>query len=156
MLVPSLWNVPDDYRAGQFVHGGVDEACATTTEAGLEAWCAWIRWNLPGPLGEHPFPKVATRDGAPVPVLIAQGADDEIIHCVPADGADPSDVPAPADCMNSALFDTLRDEAYCPSAVTGATCDCRCSVPTVRAARRRTCRSPDRSPRSATRRRRAT
>jgi hypothetical protein len=115
MLVPSLWNVPDDYRAGQFVHGGVDEACATTTDAGLEAWCAWIRWNLPGPLGEHPFPKVATRDGAPVPVLIAQGANDEIIHCVPADGADPSDVPAPADCMNSALFDTLRDEAYCPT-----------------------------------------
>jgi hypothetical protein len=50
-----------------------------------------------------------------VPVLIAQGADDEIIHCVPADGADQSDVPAPADCMNSALFETLRDEAYCPT-----------------------------------------
>ena len=115
MLTPSLWNLPDDYRVGQFFKGGADETCATTSDADMTAWCDWIRWNIPGPLGDHPFPKVPTADGSPVPVLIAQGMDDQIIHCQPGDGEDPDAVPGAADCMATALYDSLRDDAYCPA-----------------------------------------
>jgi hypothetical protein len=115
MLTPDLWNLPDDYRASRFFHGGVDRTCATTADADMAAWCDWIRWNIPGPLGDHPFPTTPQRDGRPAPVLIAQGMDDEIIHCQPADGEDPRAVPDAANCMATALYDALRDDAYCPS-----------------------------------------
>ena len=115
MLVPELWNLPDDYSEGEFFKGGSDRACATTTDGGLEAWCSWIRWNLPGPDGVNPFPKVPERDGRPVPVLIGQGMDDVVIHCQPTEGAAPAAVPAAADCMSVALFDSLKADAYCPA-----------------------------------------
>ena len=133
MLTPELWNLPTEYRAGRFFKGGVDRTCAEPQNAGsadaasetadsaadlegMAAWCRWIRWNTPGPLGEHPFAKVPTTDGAPVPVLIAQGSDDEIIHCSPSDGGSSAVVPPPSDCMSSALFESMRDDAYCPAA----------------------------------------
>lgn len=115
MLTDSLWNLPDDYRAGQFFHGGVDRTCATTTATEMAAWCDWIRWNIPGPLGDHPFPTAPRRDGEPVPVLIAQGMNDEIIHCQPEGGQDPRAVPDAANCMATALYDALREDAYCPA-----------------------------------------
>jgi hypothetical protein len=120
LLVDDLWNLPDDYRPGQFFRGGVDRTCAraeepTSADTDMAAWCAWIRWNLPGPLGDHPFPTFPSRDGEPAPVLIVQGSDDEVIHCQPVDGADASDVPPPSDCMSTALFDSMRDADYCPS-----------------------------------------
>lgn len=115
MLTKEMWNLPKTYKPGQFFHGGADSTCATTDDPDLVAWCSWIRWNTPGPLGDNPFPKVPMVDGRPVPLLIVQGADDDVIHCIPAKSSDTSEVPAPADCMNVALFDTLRDEAYCPA-----------------------------------------
>lgn len=124
LLVPDLWNLPKDYSEGEYFKGGVDRACAEAAtpageeaDAGLAAWCRWIRWNLPGPNGDNPFPKVPERDGRPVPMLIGQGMDDVVIHCQPADGADDTVVPAAADCMSVALFDSLRDaeDGYCPA-----------------------------------------
>jgi hypothetical protein len=115
LLVDELWNVPADYRAGQDIRGGVDRTCASTEEPGMAAWCAWIRWNLPGPLGEHPYSTFPARDGQPAPVLIVQGSDDEVIHCQPVDGAGGSEVPPPSDCMSTALFESMRDADYCPT-----------------------------------------
>ena len=122
MLVPELWNLPDAYSPGEFFKGGVDRACATrdperSDDGGLGDWCRWIRWNLPGPDGVNPFPKVPEQDGAPVPMLIGQGMDDQVIHCRPADGTPDADVPAAADCMSVALYESLRtaDDGYCPA-----------------------------------------
>ena len=115
MLVPELWNLPDDYSEGEYFKGGADHTCATTTDDGLQAWCDWIRWNLPGPDGVNPFPKLPERDGKPVPLLIGQGMDDVVIHCQPTEGADDAAVPAAADCMSVALYDSLRTGGYCPA-----------------------------------------
>jgi hypothetical protein len=115
MLVPDIWNLPAQYRAGQYFHGGLDQTCATTTQPGLSQWCDWIRWNQPGPLGVNPFPKAPLTDGQPVPMLIAQGGDDTVIHCVAADRGSASAVPGSADCMSRALFDSLASDVYCPT-----------------------------------------
>ncbi|MCJ7671751.1 MAG: lipase family protein, partial [Acidimicrobiia bacterium] len=104
MLVPEIWNLPAQYRAGQYFHGGLDQTCATTTSPGVVQWCEWVRWNMPGPLGVHPFPKAPLTAGQPVPLLIAQGGDDTIIHCVGGDGGKASVVPEADDCMSRALF----------------------------------------------------
>ncbi len=114
MLVPALWNLPDDYRAGQYFRGGVDRTCAEGDVPGMPEWCRWIRWNLPGPVAENPYPKWPEREGRPVPVLLAQGLADTIIHCVAPDDLAPDEVPAAADCMSTALYDALHDAAYCP------------------------------------------
>jgi hypothetical protein len=115
LLVPELWNLPKDYSAGTFFKGGTDRTCASTTDKGIQSWCTWIRWNLPGPDGVNPFPKLPEQDGRPVPVLIGQGMDDVVIHCQQPEGAGPSAVPAASDCMSVALFDSLRDGGYCPA-----------------------------------------
>jgi hypothetical protein len=62
----------------------------------------------------NPFPKAPLTDGQPVPMLIAQGGDDTIIHCVAADRGSASVVPGAADCMSRALFDSLASDVYCP------------------------------------------
>lgn len=127
LLVPELWNLPQNYSEGEYFKGGVDKACAAlaaetaahrgSSNPGLASWCDWIRWNLPGPNGDNPFPKVPERDGKPVPMLIGQGMDDVVIHCQSPDGADPTIVPPAANCMSVALFDSLRDASngYCPA-----------------------------------------
>ena len=115
MLVPELWNLPAQYQAGQYFHGGLDQTCATTTEPGIIQWCNWVRWNQPGPLGVNPFPKAPLTDGRPVPILIAQGGDDTVIHCVAADHGSASVVPGAGDCMSRALYDSLASDVYCPA-----------------------------------------
>jgi hypothetical protein len=114
MLVPDLWDLPADYRPREYAIGGTDRTCATDPGGGLGAWCRWIRWNLPGPLGVHPMPKVPTSDGGPVPMLIAQGTDDQVVHCQPSAGAPQADVPPPSTCVSSALVDALASEV-CPA-----------------------------------------
>ena len=112
MLAPELWNLPGDYRAGEYFTGGVDRTCAEA-DASLDGWCEWIRWNMPGPLGDNPFPKVPTSGGRPVPLLIAQGTADTVIHCVAPAGLPAGDLPAVADCTSHALYQSMTDE-YCP------------------------------------------
>lgn len=113
MLVPELWNLPTGYRSGEYFRGGVDRACAETSTGGLSDWCDWIRWNLPGPLGTSPFPTAPEVDGEPVPLLIGQGQADDIIHCLAPGGLAADEVPAPSDCMSTALFEAFRDREYC-------------------------------------------
>jgi hypothetical protein len=133
MLQPPLWNLPPDYTAGEYFHGGIDRTCAehpapghdgsvdsstsegaATAVGGMDAWCRWIRWNMPGPLGDNPFPRAPLVDGRPVPVLIGQGTDDEVIHCQAPSDLAADEVPGPADCMSRALYDSLRTDVYCP------------------------------------------
>ena len=114
MLVPELWNLPPDYSEGEYFTGGVDRACATTPPGPLADWCSWIRWNIPGPLGDNPFPKVPTDRGRPVPVLMAQGTDDTVVHCVAPDGLPAAAVAPVADCTSTALF-TSMESTYCPT-----------------------------------------
>lgn len=118
MLVPSLWNLPPSgYRTGQYFPGGTDRTCATES-ATLGGWCEWIRWNMPGPLGANPFPKVPTSGGSPVPLLIAQGTNDTVIHCV-APGGGPTNQIAPGpDCTSTALYESLLPD-YCPGGGSG-------------------------------------
>jgi hypothetical protein len=114
MLLPELWNLPKDYSPGDYFRGGIDKACATDRSAGLQRWCDWIRWNLPGPLGRNPFPKVPASGGSPVPLLMAQGTDDEVIHCIAPSGLANDKVPGPSDCTSTALYDSYAGGAYCP------------------------------------------
>jgi len=115
MLLPDLWNLPAGYQAGEYFKGGVDRSCATSTNQGLQRWCDWIRWNEPGPLGRNPFPKFPEVDGSPVPLLMAQGTDDEVINCIAPKGLPAAEVPPASDCMSRALFDSFEEAAYCPA-----------------------------------------
>ena len=108
LLVPELWNLPADYKKGQYFKAGFDRTCATTEDPKKTDWCQWLRWNLPGPNGDNPYPKVPIFEGEPVPTLIGHGMNDTIIHCVNADS-----VPAAKDCMSVALFESLLP-SYCP------------------------------------------
>ena len=63
----------------------------------------------------NPFPKAPLTDGQPVPILIAQGGDDTIIHCVAAHGGSADLVPGANDCMSRALYDSLASDVYCPA-----------------------------------------
>ncbi|MCE5288777.1 MAG: lipase family protein [Nocardiaceae bacterium] len=112
MLVPAVWNLPQPYRVGQFFPGGLDATCAAPTGDAIADWCQWITWNLPGPRGTSPYPKIPTSHGKPVPVLIAQGMDDSIIHCVPSPNTTDGSVPAATDCMSAGLFEDLKQQ-YC-------------------------------------------
>jgi len=118
MLIPPVWNLPADYKSGDYFKGGLDQTCQSTTLPAVAQWCGWMRWNLPGPLGENPYAKAPMVAGSPVPLLIAQGSDDNIIHCIAPDGLATDEVPGAADCMSRALFDSLSAAAYC---VPGAT-----------------------------------
>lgn len=114
MLTDPLWNLPEGYRTGQFFKGGTDRTCATTEDPLMADWCDWIRWNIPGPTGANPFPKAPMSDGEHVPLLIVQGADDQIIHCISPKGAAADAVPDASNCMGTALYDSLRGAEYCP------------------------------------------
>ncbi|HEY4994619.1 MAG TPA: hypothetical protein VII33_21310, partial [Nakamurella sp.] len=124
MLIPPVWNLPADYRTGQYFKGGLDRTCAAAVDPAADAdvakWCDWMRWNLPGPLSVNPYPKVPSVAGVPVPLLIAQGMDDNVIHCIAPGGSSDDTVPGPADCMSRALFDSLSAAAYCPPGATSA------------------------------------
>ncbi|GAA0997884.1 lipase family protein [Subtercola frigoramans] len=115
MLIPSVWNLPSSYSTGEYFKGGLDTSCRATTDAILSSWCAWMRWNLPGPLGTNPFAKAPIVNGAPVPLFIAQGTADDVIHCTAPRGQLNVSVPAAADCMSRALYDSLASDVYCPA-----------------------------------------
>lgn len=113
MLIPPAWGRwPDLYRPGDFFPGGLGALCLVSPDAAQQAWCSWIRYNLPGPLGDNPFEKVPTTDGVPVPILLVHGTDDRVMHCVAPLGTD-NEVPVAGNCTSRALYDSLVP-AYCP------------------------------------------
>lgn len=93
-------------------HGRFDAACAGDPSPAVAAWREWITWNLPGPLGTSPLDKLPMRGDRLVPVMIAAGANDSVVHCV-ACGTGGDEVPAARDCMAVALYEALKT-AYCP------------------------------------------
>ena len=115
MLAAPVWNLPAKYTSGQYFNAGLDRTCATTSDTGIGQWCAWMRWNMPGPLGTNPFPKAPLVAGRPVPLLITQGSNDDIIHCIALSGTAKDTVPGPADGMSRALDNSLASAAYCPT-----------------------------------------
>jgi len=117
MLVPSVWNLPDNYKTGDYFKGGMDNTCATTSNPAMVNWCAWVTWNLPGPLGTNPYPKAPIVGGKPVPMMIAQGSDDTVVHCISPTGSANKLAPPAADCLSVQFYNTLAAEIYCP--VTG-------------------------------------
>ena len=96
-----------------YQHGNFDATCAGNPPPEMAKWCEWLRYNLPGPLGTHPMDKLPRQDGRLVPIFIAQGSNDEVVHCVaPREAADT--LPSARDCMSVALYDALQAE-YCPA-----------------------------------------
>jgi hypothetical protein len=113
MLTPPIWNLPAEYSTGEYFKGGFDRLCATTTHSGVTAWCDWVRWNTPGPIGVNPYPKLPSFGGSLIPVLIAQGEDDDVVNCVaPGDqpAAEPTDA---AHCSARSVYDELAAAGYC-------------------------------------------
>jgi hypothetical protein len=95
-----------------FQHGNMDALCAGDPPQEVKNWCEWLRFNLPGPLGKHPMEKLPRRGDRLVPVMIAQGSADTVVHCVAPQDAEDA-VPTAKDCMSVALYDALSAE-YCP------------------------------------------
>lgn len=93
-----------------FQHGNFDRTLAQPPTPELASWAEWLHFTNPGPLGQHPFPKVPTRDGKPAPVVITAGSNDGVVHCV---GADPDAIPTANECAPVALHDAMLAE-YCP------------------------------------------
>ncbi|MFZ4585866.1 MAG: hypothetical protein ACOYNI_11650 [Acidimicrobiia bacterium] len=115
MLIPQAWGqIPSDYKPGTFFKGSMGQLCADTKTGPIANWCTWLRWNLPGPLGQNPFDKVPTQDGKLVPMFVAQGGADDIIHCIQPSGSE-NDVPSASACMSRAFYDTMSQKAYCPN-----------------------------------------
>lgn len=119
MLEPEIWNLPADYSSGEYFKGGFDRVCATTasttegTTSATGQWCDWVRWNIPGPLGVNPYPKIPTVGGKPVPVLIAQGHADTVVNCIAPRGIPAAEPAGPARCSSRTLYDALATEGYC-------------------------------------------
>ena len=114
LLTPEMWNLPSDYQPGQYFKGGMDKTCATTTDAAIERWCDWIRFNIPGPYGTNPFDKVPRIDGKLVPSYIAQGTYDDIVFCRNPAGHPDTEPPPASTCTARAFYDSLESVEYCP------------------------------------------
>ncbi len=98
---------------GDLQHGNLGVSCAGEPEPELAKWCAWLRYNLPGPLGEHAMAKLPRRGEELVPVLITHGSGDTVVHCVAPEGTE-NDLPSASDCMSVALYEAMQAD-FCPS-----------------------------------------
>src|SRR5690606_31363029 len=90
-------------------HGNFDEVCAGDPDSALASWCEWARFNLPGPRGTSPFPGLPRRGGALAPVLLANGSNDVVVHCV-ATPATSDALPTGDECMSAALYAALAED----------------------------------------------
>jgi hypothetical protein len=86
-----------------FQHGNLDHTCASDPPAAVAALCSWLTYNNPGPLGTSGLSKLpVNQDGVLVPVMIANGSNDEVVHCVAA--APQGVVPDAKNCAPTALY----------------------------------------------------
>lgn len=110
-FVPPVWGQPD---AQGVWHGQLDQTCLDDPQAkGLQKWCRWLEYNMPGPEGVNPFTKIPRKhDGSYAPILIGQGMDDTLIYCQHSG----TTVPAARDCMSRQLYDSFRSTDMCSSA----------------------------------------
>ena len=107
-FIPTIWG--KENKSGQF-QGRLDRTCRKpSTAAGIKKWCTWLAYNMPGPDGINPFPKLPHKaDGSPAPVMIAEGMDDTLIYC---QNNSPT-VPAARDCMARQLYDSMATKRTC-------------------------------------------
>lgn len=103
--------------AGQKVdgawQGGIDATCAAPDQqpADFAEWCRWLQFNMPGPYGVNPYPKLPYDSaGNLVPLMIAQGSNDRIIWCVDSSGAVQG-----RNCLSAQYIHALHD-TYCDGA----------------------------------------
>jgi hypothetical protein len=108
-LAPEVANGP---TIDGVTHGNFDTICAGAPSPAMAAWCDWSRYNVAGPRGSSPLPKLPQRGDALAPVLIAAGNNDVVVHCVAPSSA-PDAVPSGSDCVPAALYAALAAE-YCP------------------------------------------
>jgi pimeloyl-ACP methyl ester carboxylesterase len=90
--------------------GAIDATCADPTKfsKGVQDWCAWLQYNMPGPNGMNDFTKIPLdNSGRKVPVYIAQGLNDRIIWCVDTQGQVQG-----ANCLSDQLYHSYEKE-YC-------------------------------------------
>jgi len=95
--------------SGRWV-GGIDATCSDPSSfaQGVQDWCAWLQFNMPGPYGVNPYAKVPLdNDGAKVPIYLAQGRNDRVMWCVSPLGI----VTGPA-CLTAQFRRSLLPE-YC-------------------------------------------
>ena len=105
--------ISDGATINGFQHGNLDHTCASDPPQPVAALCSWLTYNLPGPLGTSRLSKLpADQHGALVPMLIANGNNDEVVHCVTA--SPPGVVPDAKNCTPTALYDAYKS-AYCPA-----------------------------------------
>lgn len=115
-FVQPVWGQPDSQGVWQ---GQLDRTCLEDTgRKGLQKWCRWLEYNMPGPEGINPFPKLPRKaDGSYAPILIGQGMDDTLIYCQD----DGLSIPAARDCMSRQLYDDFKAAGVCRS--TGVSLD---------------------------------
>lgn len=97
-----------------YQHGNLGATCAGSPPESLRPWCDWAYFNNPGPAGKNPLAKVPTQDGNLVPIFMAAGSNDNIVHCMAPKGM-ANEVPSAKDCMEKVLYDSLSNDAYCPN-----------------------------------------
>lgn len=113
-LVPSLKRFFAPPFSGKSVkgtwQGGIDTTCANPAQqiGAFAEWCQWLQFNMPGPNGVNPYPKLPRdNDGATVPLYLAQGTNDRIIWCVDSAGAVQG-----VNCLTAQYAQSVRS-AYC-------------------------------------------
>jgi len=96
---------------GQYV-GRFDKTCISTHNSAIKAWCSWMQFNTPGPNGTNKFDKIPKNQaGQPVGVFIAQGMNDNVIHCIsPTNGQ----VPTQKNCLSAQYYASMVPK-YCPA-----------------------------------------
>ena len=90
--------------------GAIDTTCADPAKfsKGVQDWCAWLQYNMPGPNGVNALDKIPVdNSGKKVPLYIAQGLDDKIIWCVDTEGQVQG-----ANCLSDQLYHSYEEE-YC-------------------------------------------
>lgn len=107
-FVQPVWGEPDSKGVWQ---GRLDRTCLDdATAKGLQKWCRWLAYNMPGPEGINPFNKIPRKaDGSYAPILIGQGMNDTLIYCQNPG----TTVPAPGDCMARQLYDSFKTSKIC-------------------------------------------
>ena len=122
-FVPPVWGAPNAQGVWE---GQLDRTCLDDPgKKGLQKWCRWLEYNMPGPEGENPFTKIPRKaDGSYAPLTIAQGMDDTLIYCQHPG----TSVPAARDCMSRQLYDNFRDTGMCRT--TGLSLDLIAAGPT--------------------------
>jgi Secretory lipase len=97
-------------RVGGKWQGAIDITCADPAKfsKGVQDWCAWLQYNMPGPNGVNGLTKIPVdNSGKKVPIYIAQGLDDKIIWCVDTEGEVQG-----ANCLSDQLYHSYEQE-YC-------------------------------------------